>query len=322
MRGWHERWPGARRAVRPPHAQIHTHAYLAQRFLLAVELADELHALVLENRERFLVDPQRRAARDPPQLRRPPGFHLHYCRADVFESSSNLDSAAASPSLSISPLIASAEASREVVAEGPSARAAGASSARGGPRALPLDSPGGAARAPLARARRPPAFALRAGKRTPRLKLVEIAGRRGRAGPARARARAARGARRAAAAPPARTVPRSAAGTRQLTMPRAIDWSVLFTGLCGRRVAARLPAAMPPKARLEREESEQSAKRARKSVERLSSSKLQAKQYSPLALAGLDKGARPHDAQQAEDAVRHMPASRGAASLALCNTCA
>jgi len=105
-------------------------------------------------------------------------------------------------------------------------------------------------------------------------------------------------------------------------MPRAIDWSVLFTGLCGRRVAARLPAAMPPKARLEREESEQSAKRARKSVERLSSSKLQAKQYSPLALAGLDKGARPHDAQQAEDAVRHMPASRGAASLALCNTCA
>ncbi len=82
------------------------------------------------------------------------------------------------------------------------------------------------------------------------------------------------------------------------------------------------PAAMPPKARMEREDSDLSAKRARKSVERLSSSKLQAKQYSPLALAGLDRGARLHDARQGEDAVRHMPACRGAAPLALCNTCA
>jgi len=191
MRGWHERWPGARRAVRPPHAQIHTHAYLAQRFLLAVELADELHALVLENRERFLVDPQRRAARDPPQLRRPPGFHLHYCRADVFESfESRLCSCF--PFLVDKPLNRLCRGEQRGSSGGAfSACRRGVVGARRAAR--PAAGLAGGCGSSPPRPRAPPARVCASRRQThTRLKLVEIAGRRGRAGPARARARGAR----------------------------------------------------------------------------------------------------------------------------------
>lgn len=63
---------------------------------------------------------------------------------------------------------------------------------------------------------------------------------------------------------------------------------------------------MPPKAHVQRVESESSVKRARKSVERLSSSKLQANQYSPVALAGFEKDARPQDAKPGEGEVRML----------------
>jgi hypothetical protein len=77
---------------------------------------------------------------------------------------------------------------------------------------------------------------------------------------------------------------------------------------------------MPPKAHVQRAESESSAKRARKSVERLSSSKLQANQYSPVALAGFQKDARHQDAKPGEAEVR-MPTSR-AGPLVLCDSLA
>ena len=66
---------------------------------------------------------------------------------------------------------------------------------------------------------------------------------------------------------------------------------------------------MPPKIPHDRDDAEQTTKRSRKSVERLSSSELQAKQYSPLA--GLETKAENSPESGAEVCAASMPPARG-----------